>query len=64
MNTVEKQQIPVQISATTSDWMKFPRPAVKMGPGLSARSHKADEFIKVEEIGKGIEGYINFIKNI
>jgi acetylornithine deacetylase len=44
--------------------MKFPRPAVKMGPGLSARSHKADEFIKVEEIGKGIEGYINFIKNI
>ena len=64
MNTVEKLQIPVQISATTSDWMKFPRPAVKMGPGLSARSHKADEFIKVEEIGKGIEGYINFIKNI
>lgn len=64
MKTVEKLHIPVQISATTSDWMKFPRPAVKMGPGLSARSHKADEFIKIEELAGGIEGYINFIKNI
>ena len=64
MKTVEKLQIPVQISATTSDWMKFPRPAVKMGPGLSARSHKADEFIKIDELAGGIEGYINFIKNI
>ncbi|MBO7269371.1 MAG: M20/M25/M40 family metallo-hydrolase [Bacteroidales bacterium] len=64
MKTVEKLQIPVQISATTSDWMKFPRPAVKMGPGLSARSHKADEFIRIEELAGGIEGYINFIKNI
>lgn len=64
MKTVEKLQIPLQISATTSDWMKFPRPAVKMGPGLSARSHKADEFIKIEELAGGIEGYINFIKNI
>ena len=64
MRTVEKLQIPVQISATTSDWMKFPRPAVKIGPGLSARSHKADEFIRIDELAGGIEGYINFIKNI
>ena len=64
MKTVEKLGIQVQISATTSDWMKCPRPAIKMGPGLSARSHKADEFIKREEIAAGIKGYINFIKNI
>ena len=64
MKTVEKLQIPVQISATTSDWMKYPGPAIKMGPGLSARSHKADEFIGIDEIAGGIEGYINFIKNI
>ena len=64
MNTVEKLGTAKQISATTSDWMKFPREAIKMGPGVSARSHKADEFICIEEITGAIEGYINFIKNI
>ncbi len=33
-----------------------------MGPGDSARSHKADEFVLVSEIEDGIRGYINFIK--
>ena len=64
MDTVKKLGIATQISATTSDWMKFPREAVKMGPGVSARSHKADEFICIDEISAAIEGYINFIKNI
>ena len=64
MQCVEKLGIPTQISATTSDWMKFPREAIKMGPGISARSHKADEFIRIGEIEGAIEGYINFIKNI
>ena len=64
MQTVKELGIPVQISATTSDWMKIPYPAIKMGPGESARSHKADEFIKIAEIQGAIEGYINFIKNI
>ncbi len=64
MKTVEKLGIATQISATTSDWMKIPWPAIKMGPGDSARSHKADEFIRIAEIGDAIKGYINFIKNI
>ena len=64
MKTVEELGIVKQISATTSDWMKIPYPAIKMGPGQSARSHKADEFIKIEEIQGAIEGYINFIKHI
>lgn len=64
MDTVKKLGIATQISATTSDWMKFPHEAVKMGPGISARSHKADEFIRIDEISAAIEGYINFIKNI
>lgn len=64
MQTIKELEIPVQISATTSDWMKIPYPAIKMGPGESARSHKADEFIKIAEIQDAIEGYINFIKNI
>ena len=64
METVDKMGIVTQISATTSDWMKIPWPAIKMGPGDSARSHKADEFIMVQEIKDAIKGYINFIKNI
>ena len=64
MQTVEELGIVKQISATTSDWMKIPCPAIKMGPGQSARSHKADEFIKIGEIQGAIEGYINFIKHI
>lgn len=64
METVERLGITTQISATTSDWMRFPKTAIKMGPGLSARSHKADEFVGIREISLGIEGYINFIKEI
>lgn len=64
MESVERLGITKQISATTSDWMKIPYPAIKMGPGLSARSHKADEFIKIEEIEAAIAGYINFIKSL
>lgn len=64
METVRKMGIGTQISATTSDWMKIPWPAIKMGPGDSARSHKADEFIRIQEIEDAIKGYINFIKNI
>jgi acetylornithine deacetylase len=38
--------------------------ALKMGPGDSARSHRKDEFVFVEEIRNGIETYIEFIKNL
>ncbi len=52
------------VSPTTSDWMRLHIPAVKMGPGDSSRSHRADEYILKEEIRLGIEGYINFIKKL
>ncbi len=39
-------------------------PAIKIGPGDSARSHKADEYILKEEISNGIETYIHLIENI
>lgn len=45
-------------SATLSDKALMPFPALKMGPGDSARSHSADEFIYLEEIEKGINDYI------
>ncbi len=49
-------------SPTTSDWMRMPCDALKMGPGESCRSHKADEFILAREIAQGIDGYIAFIE--
>jgi acetylornithine deacetylase len=39
-------------------------PTIKMGPGLSERSHTANEFIYLDEIKQGIDGYISFIRNI
>jgi acetylornithine deacetylase len=51
-------------SPTTSDKALMPFPALKMGPGDSARSHTADEFIYTAEIREGIEIYINLLKNI
>lgn len=39
-------------------------PSLKMGPGDSARSHTADEFIYLEEIEKGIEKYTICLKEI
>jgi acetylornithine deacetylase len=48
-------------SPTTSDKALIPVKALKMGPGDSARSHTADEFIYLSEIKKGIEDYINII---
>lgn len=48
-------------SPTTSDKALMPFPALKMGPGDSARSHTADEYIYIEEIKAGIELYINLL---
>lgn len=51
-------------SPTTSDQALIPAPSIKLGPGDSARSHSADEFIYVEEIRKGIDLYIQLIRNL
>jgi acetylornithine deacetylase len=50
-------------SPTTSDKALIPFSALKMGPGDSARSHTADEFIFIQEIKEGIELYIQLILN-
>src|ERR1700754_1602059 len=41
-------------SPTTSDAALIPAPVLKCGPGDSARSHTADEFIYLKEIEEGI----------
>ena len=51
-------------SPTTSDKALMTFPALKMGPGDSARSHTADEYIYVDEIKKGIELYIKLLGKI
>ena len=51
-------------SPTTSDKALMPFLTLKMGPGDSARSHSADEFIYLEEIKEGIELYITLLDQI
>lgn len=51
-------------SPTTSDKALMPFPTLKMGPGDSARSHTADEFIYLAEIKEGIDTYIKLINTI
>ncbi len=64
MKATEALEIEKFVSPTTSDWMKLGIPAIKIGPGDSARSHKADEFIKKSEIEAGITLYINLVRKI
>lgn len=51
-------------SPTTSDKALMNFPTLKMGPGDSARSHTADEFIYVDEIKNGIDLYIQLLDNV
>lgn len=62
MECVDRLGIEKYESPTTSDWTRIPVPAVKMGPGDSARSHRADEYILKSEIREGIEKYMEFLK--
>jgi acetylornithine deacetylase len=49
-------------SPTTSDKALMNFPALKIGPGDSARSHTANEFIYLGEIAAGIKGYIELLE--
>lgn len=51
-------------SPTTSDKALMPFASLKMGPGDSARSHSADEFIFLNEIKDGIVLYIRLLESI
>jgi len=51
-------------SPTTSDKALMNFPSLKIGPGDSARSHTADEFIYIDEIKEGIELYIQLLNEI
>ncbi|RYY65924.1 MAG: M20/M25/M40 family metallo-hydrolase [Chitinophagaceae bacterium] len=51
-------------SPTTSDKALMPFPALKIGPGDSARSHTADEWIGIDELNEGIRLYIELLKQL
>ncbi|MDP4291151.1 MAG: M20 family metallo-hydrolase [Bacteroidota bacterium] len=59
-----EMNIPCYGSPTTSDQAVISCPSVKMGPGDSARSHTANEFIYPEEIRQGIEQYIAILNKL
>ncbi len=44
-------------SPTLSDQALMPFPSLKLGPGDSARSHTADEYIELDSIGRAAELY-------
>ena len=51
-------------SPTLSDQALMPFPSVKMGPGESARSHTANEYILLSEIREAIEFYIKLLDGL
>lgn len=51
-------------SPTTSDQALLSIPSLKMGPGDSARSHSADEFVYVAEIEAGVDQYIAMLEAV
>ena len=50
-------------SPTCSDMALMDFPSLKIGPGDSARSHTADEYIFLNEIKEGIKTYIQLLEN-
>lgn len=51
-------------SPTLSDQALMPFPSVKIGPGNSARSHAADEYIGLMEIREAIDTYVRLLNNL
>ncbi len=51
-------------SPTLSDQAALSCPSLKLGPGDSRRSHSADEYIFLEEIGQGIRLYIAMLEQL
>lgn len=51
-------------SPTLSDQALMPFPSVKIGPGQSARSHSADEYIECMEIREAIDTYVRLLDQL
>jgi acetylornithine deacetylase len=51
-------------SPTLSDQALMPFPSLKIGPGNSARSHTADEFVYLQEINEAINLYVSLLSDL
>lgn len=51
-------------SSTLSDMALIPFPSLKIGPGDSARSHTANEFVYESEIAGGINTYTDLVREL
>ncbi len=51
-------------SPTMSNQAVMPFTTLKLGPGDSARSHTADEYILISEIAEAVEVYYNVLNNL
>jgi len=60
----KRMGLPHYGSPTLSDQALLRIPTLKIGPGDSARSHTADEFVYLKEIEEGIEKYVELITGI
>lgn len=64
LRTIKSAKIETFVSHTTSDWMQINIPAIKIGPGDSLRSHKADEYIIKSELNEGLKTYNKIINEL
>ena len=64
MNQVEKMELKPFGSPTLSDQAILSCPSFKIGPGCSARSHTADEYILTDEISNALSTYYNLLNGI
>ena len=64
MKAIQAAGLEPQGSSTLSDMALIPFPAVKMGPGDSARSHTAGEYILKSELKQGVEEYCRFLGHL
>lgn len=62
--TAKKLGIPTFASPTLSDQAQISTPSIKIGPGMSERSHTPDEFVYLSEIEDGVKGYIDLLYEI
>lgn len=51
-------------SPTTSDQAVLPCTSIKIGPGDSARSHTANEFIRLDELTEGFRIYVELLTDL
>ena len=56
--------LPAVGSPTLSNQALVRFPSVKLGPGDSPRSHTADEYVVVEDIGRAVDIYVTLLDNL